>query len=199
MSVTDSYFENLFEHSDDPWSFKKRWYERRKRALTLATLPRQRYRSAFEPGCANGELSAELAARCDQLLVCDTSKSAVELARKRLAQLDNVQVLHARLPQQWPEAQFDLIVFSELGYYLDEHDLNLWIDRAVASLTDDGQLLACHWRPDIDGCPLTARVVHDRLSERLQMHHMVSHHEDDFLLDVWSRDATSVAAKEGLQ
>jgi SAM-dependent methyltransferase len=199
VSVDDSYFEQLFQESDDPWAFKKRWYERRKRALTLAALPRERYASVFEPGCANGELSADLATRCDRLLVCDTSHGAVALARQRLGAFSHVEVMQGRLPQQWPDARFDLIVFSELGYYLDENDLNSWIDRALASLTADGQLLACHWRPSIDGCPLDAERVHGILANRLQMHRLFSHHEADFLLDVWSRDPTSVAEKEHLR
>ncbi|WP_243247621.1 SAM-dependent methyltransferase [Pseudomonas maioricensis] len=199
MSVDDRYFEQLFQQSDDPWAFKLRWYERRKRALTLAALPRERYVSVFEPGCANGELSADLATRCDRLLVCDTNLSAVELARQRLAAFNHVQVMHARLPQQWPTARFDLIVFSELGYYLDETDLNRWIDHALASLTEDGQVLACHWRPAIEGCPLDAQKVHAILADRLDMTRLVSHHETDFLLEVWSRDGTSVAEKEKLR
>jgi len=39
---------------DDPWGFTHRWYERRKRALTLASLPRERFARAFEPGCSVG-------------------------------------------------------------------------------------------------------------------------------------------------
>ncbi|GFM88460.1 methyltransferase [Pseudomonas cichorii] len=199
MSVTEQHFDELFRDNDDPWAFKQRWYERRKRALTLAALPHERYASIFEPGCANGELSAELAGRCEHLLCCDTSNLAVELARQRLASFSHVHVLHARLPQQWPEGQFDLIVFSELGYYLDLEDLHQWIDCALASLTPDGQLLACHWRPDIEGCPLNADRVHQVLDERLQAHRLFSHHEADFLLDLWSHDQTSVAAREKLR
>lgn len=199
MSVDDSYFERLFQESDDPWAFKKRWYERRKRALTLAALPRERYASVFEPGCANGEFSADLATRCDRLLVCDTNRSAVELARQRLATFTQVEVMHGRLPEQWPDGRFDLIVFSELGYYLDEQDLNSWIDRALASLTDDGQVLACHWRPQIDGCPMDAQKVHAILAARLEMPRIFSHEEADFFLDVWSRDERSVAERENLR
>ncbi|MFJ4143087.1 class I SAM-dependent methyltransferase [Pseudomonas sp. NPDC089734] len=198
MSVTSHYFDGLFQNSDDPWAFRQRWYERRKRAMTLAALPRERYTAIFEPGCANGELSVELAGRCEHLVCCDTSRRAVNLARKRLASLSHVDVLHASLPQQWPAGQFDLIVFSELGYYLDRQDLHRWIDRALASLTPSGQLLACHWRPAIDGCPLNARQVHGILAERLQMHRLLTHREDDFLMDLWSHDATSVAALEKL-
>lgn len=198
-SVADDYFDQLFENNDDPWAFKQRWYERRKRALTLAALPRERYARIFEPGCANGELSAELATRCDRFVGCDTAAAAVELARTRLADFPRAQVLQARLPQQWPEGRFDLIVFSELGYYLSLNDLNSWIDRALGSLTDDGQVLACHWRTPIDGCPLTAEQVHDTLQQRLGLHRAFSHQESDFLLDVWAREPLSVAQKEGLR
>ena len=199
MSVADSYFDELFQASDDPWAFKQRWYERRKRALTLAALPRERYAAIFEPGCANGELSADLATRCDRLLACDTCLPAVELARKRLSTFSHAHVIQARLPQQWPAERFELIVLSELGYYLDEADLNLWIDHALSSLTDDGQLLACHWRPAIEGCPLNAEQVHQILQQRLQMPRLFSHEEPDFLLDIWSRDSESVAEKELLR
>ena len=66
-----AYFDAMFAKSNDPWKFRSRWYERRKRALTLACLPSARYAHGFEPGCANGELSACLATRCDRLLVSD--------------------------------------------------------------------------------------------------------------------------------
>ncbi|MBX8509180.1 class I SAM-dependent methyltransferase [Pseudomonas cichorii] len=199
MSVTEQYFDEIFRDNNDPWAFRQRWYERRKRALTLAALPRERYTAIFEPGCANGELSAGLAERCDHLLCCDTSTLAVDLARERLAPFQHARVLHARLPQQWPEGQFDLIVFSELGYYLDLEDLQRWIDCALASLKSGGQLLACHWRPDIEDCPLNAERVHEVLDERLKMHRLFSHHEDDFLLDLWSHDPASVATRENLR
>ncbi|NVZ50680.1 methyltransferase domain-containing protein [Pseudomonas sp. B6002] len=199
MSVATPYFDQLFAGNDDPWAFRQRWYERRKRALTLAVLTRPRYASVFEPGCANGELSAELAARCDRLLCCDTASAAVALAKTRLLGFPHAHVQQSRLPEQWPAGPFDLIVLSELGYYLDVEDLNRLIDQALASLTDDGQLLACHWRPVIEGCPQTAEQVHALLQQRLGMHRVVQHHESDFLLDLWSRDGTSVARHEGLR
>lgn len=199
MSVATPYFDQLFAGSDDPWAFRQRWYERRKRALTLAVLTRPRYASIFEPGCANGELSFELAPRCDRLLCCDTAQAAVNLAQARLRGFAHAQVQQSRLPAQWPTDSFELIVLSELCYYLDPDDLDLLIDRALASLTDDGQLLACHWRPAIEGCPQTAEQVHERLHQRLDMPRLVHHHESDFLLDLWSRNGTSVATHEGLR
>jgi SAM-dependent methyltransferase len=199
QSVGDGYFEHLFASSDDPWEFRQRWYEQRKRALTLACLPRQRYARIFEPGCANGELSAQLATRCDRLVACDTSTQAVELARERLADFPRAQVLQARLPQQWPDGRFDLIVISELGYYLSLDDLQQWIERALGCLTSDGQILACHWRAAIDGCPMDAEQVHQLLQQQLGMHRLVQHHDTDFLLDIWTMDSRSVAQLEGLR
>lgn len=199
MSVDDRYFDGLFNANDDPWAFRERWYEQRKRAITLAALPRAHYRAIFEPGCANGELSFELAPRCDRLLCCDTASAAVALARSRLLGFAHAQVQQSRLPEQWPAGQFDLIVFSELCYYLDADDLSALVDRARASLTDNGQVLACHWRPAIEGCPQTAEQVHTLLHQRLDMPNVCSHHEHDFLLDLWSRDGTSVATLEGLR
>ena len=132
MSVADNYFEKLYKGSEDPWSFRERWYEQRKRNLTLAALPRSHYGSIFEPGCANGELSARLAERCTQLLCSDTSAIALELAHNRLAHRSNVRLLQTRLPEQWPAGRFDLIVLSELCYYLDAQDLDRLIGRQTA-------------------------------------------------------------------
>jgi SAM-dependent methyltransferase len=199
MSVATPYFDRLFADNDDPWAFRQRWYERRKRALTLALLTRPRYAAIFEPGCANGELSVELAPRCDRLVCCDTAAAAVALAKTRLMGFPHAQVQQSRLRAQWPDGRFDLIVLSELCYYLDADDLTRLIDCALAALSDDGQLLACHWRAPIDGCPQTAAQVHALLEQRLAMPCVARHHDSDFLLDLWSRDGTSVATHEGLR
>ena len=144
-------FDALFEGQDDPWGFKTRWYEQRKRAITLAALPQPRYASAYEPGCANGELSAALADRCDQLLVSDGNTRALALARARLAALPHVRVLPAWLPAEWPPGRFDLIVISEVGYYLDTAALQDLAVRARQGLDEQGTVLACHWKAPIDG------------------------------------------------
>lgn len=196
MSVTDDYFEQLFDGNDDPWAFRQRWYEQRKRALTLASLPRRHYPSIFEPGCANGELSAELALRCDRLLVCDTSARAVALASQRLQGSPHASVMQGRLPHDWPQEPFDLIVFSEVGYYLDETDLRACIQRMRESLGENGQLLACHWRPAIDGCPLDAEQVHRMLADELGLPRISSHREADFVLEVFGRQRSSIAQQE---
>ncbi len=191
-------FDALFEASDDPWHFRERWYEARKRALTVACLPHARYASAYEPGCANGELSAALAPRCDRLLVTDGAAAAVALAARRLAAHAHAEVVQAWTPADWPDQRFDLIVVSELAYYLDGVALDRLIEKLGRSLQPKGVLVACHWRRTIEGCALNGDALHARLADGLALPLLSSLVEADFRLDVWSADARSVGEREGL-
>ncbi|MDE1008252.1 MAG: SAM-dependent methyltransferase [Paraburkholderia fungorum] len=200
MSSTAMYFDELYRSSDDPWHLREGWYEHRKRSLTLALLPRPRYRNAFEPGCANGELTAALASRCDALLAADLHETAVRLARERVTGLPQVCVEQRRVPQQWPTeaGPFELIVISELAYYLDAADLETLAARIAASLTPDGTLLACHWRRPFAEALASADAAHALFDARCGLSRLAHHDEADLLIDVWSYDARSVAQREGL-
>lgn len=198
MTSSECYFDALYADCDDPWGFRNRWYERRKRLLTIAMLPRERYRHAFEPGCANGELSAQLATRCDHLLASDLNETAVRLARERLGHLSNVCVERRSVPQAWPADQFDLIVLSELAYYLDDADLGRLTECIRCTLSVDGTLLACHWRRAFDEAPQTAARVHALLDTHCGLTRLARYEDADVLLDVWTRDTRSVAEHEGL-
>jgi SAM-dependent methyltransferase len=190
-------FDQMFRESDDPWAFRTRWYEVRKRTLTLACLPDRRYAHGYEPGCANGELSAALATRCDRLLASDVSARAVELARQRLVEFPHARVAQAQLPEGWPEGSFDLIVVSELGYFLDAQGVDEIGESARASLRPGGTVLACHWRRPIQGGSLDGDAVHERLAQRLGLAVLTELREADFILHVWSDDGRSVAEREG--
>jgi SAM-dependent methyltransferase len=196
VSLPADYFDELFADSDDPWAFRTRWYEQRKRDLTLAALPRQRYSRVFEPGCANGELSLRLAQRCDTLLCMDMSARAVELARGRLAPYPRAEVVEGCLPGDWPQGTFDLIVISEWAYYLEPAQFVQVIERIVSSLTPDGAVLACHWLHPIDGCPMQAHEAHALLDKHLSMPRTLRHEETDFLLELWSRQPGGIDLEE---
>jgi SAM-dependent methyltransferase len=200
MSSTTVYFDELYKSGDDPWHLREGWYERRKRSLTLALLPRPRYRNAFEPGCANGELTAELATRCDALLAADLHETAVRLARERVAGMPQVRVDQRTVPHEWPTdaGPFDLIVISEFAYYLDAADLETLAARIAASLTPDGTLLACHWRRPFAEALESADAAHALFDARCSLSRLAHRDEADLLIDVWSRDARSVAQREGL-
>ena len=196
---TPAFFDRMFAASDDPWQFKVRWYEQRKRALTLACLPKPRYASGYEPGCANGELSAELATRCDRLLISDGAQGAVELARCRVADLAHVTVDRRWLPEDWPDVHFDLIVLSEVLYYLDPDGLDRLGRLLRAALEAGADIVACHWRMPIQGCRLDGDGVHAVLAGLLDRPASWALADPDFRLDVWSQEQRSVATLEGLR
>jgi len=192
------HFDELFASSDDPWHFKARWYESRKRALTLACLPRARYESGYEPGCANGELSAALAERCNRLLISDGAAAAVVLAQRRVAAMPHVHAVQAWVPDEWPAERFDLIVISELAYYLNADALSGLAAKSRGSLVPGGDIVACHWRHPIAGCRLAGNGVHEALGRALGLPRVWSLVDPDFRLEVWSADPLTVAAREGL-
>ncbi len=192
--VSREYFDELYARDGDPWRLDERFYEQRKRATLLATLTRPRFRRAFEPGCATGLLTAELARRCDEVVAWDIAGVAVERARRRLATTRHVQVGVGAIPDEWPDGRFDLVVLSEVGYYCT--DLDALTARVEASLCDDGVLVACHWRHPAPMHPHSAGTVHAALGAG--RHLVVSHVEDDFLLQAWTRTGISVATAEGI-
>lgn len=198
MSIPASYFDQLFADSQDPWAFSERWYEQRKRDLTLASLPHQHYANVFEPGCANGELSRALAARSTRFLGMDICARAVALARARLAQCPQARVEVGAAPGDWPAEQFDLIVLSELGYYLDGDQWQQLVQQARHSLRPRGTLIACHWLHPIEGCALSGRQVHELLDQHLALPRLLRHEERDFLLEVWTADADTLSLEERL-
>jgi Nodulation protein S (NodS) len=199
MSLPASYFERLYAASPDPWSLASRWYESRKYALTVASLPRRRYRRGFEPGSSVGVLTQMLAERCDELLSVDIAASAVAATRRRVADLSHVQVAQLNVPREWPTGSFDLIVLSEVGYYLDRDGLGELIDRAVKSLDADGSLVAVHWRHPVADYPLGGDEVHAAIRGDDRLAQLAHHEESDFRLDVFVRaPLVSVATAAGL-
>ncbi len=198
-SLGQEFFDEFYGEKPDPWGFENRWYERRKRAITMACLPRARFRNAFEPGCSIGVLTADLATRCDEILATDISERPLVTARTRLAGVPGVRFEQRRIPGEWPAGKFDLVVLSEIGYYCGPGDLRVLAARASSSLTADGVLIACHWRHQVQEYPLRGDEVHRALLAEPGLAVLAEHEEEDFLLHVLTRpEAGSVARATGL-
>lgn len=197
-TLTSEFFDATYGRHGDPWGYTDRWYEERKRALTLAVLPDRRYRDVLEVGCGIGVLTAELAGRADHLLAVDVSPAAVERARTRVGDQPQVHVQVVDVTDGVPAGSFDLVVLSEVGYYLDRPTL----DRVLADLrtrvAPGGTLVACHWRHPVDAYPLTGDEVHRVLRRTTDLTLVAEHREKDLLLDVYSADPRSVAQRTGL-
>ena len=177
-------FDEVHAKEDDPWSYTTSWYERRKRALTLAALPEESYESGLEIGCSIGTLSEELAKRCDQFLAVDASSAALAQATERLSQFPSAEARHLTMPGEWPEGTFDLVVLSETGYYLSPDELTELLAHIEASTRPGGTLLLCHWRHPISGWELDAEAVHAMARNQPGWSTHGLYREKDFMLEV---------------
>jgi len=203
MSLDAAFFDDMYAAADDPWSMRSRWYERRKYDLTTAVLPRERYADGLEVGCSIGELTARLAGRCDRLTAWDTSAAAVARAGARLAGEPHVRVERASVPAA-PLPPVDLLVLSEVLYYLDPADLAALLGQVRTAVRPGGTLVAVHWRHPVAEYPQTGDAVHRALRTALSWPRVATHEETDLLLDCWVAApagdvrAASVAAAEQL-
>jgi predicted TPR repeat methyltransferase len=157
-SRAPDYFERLYDANPDPWDFETSRYEHEKYDATMAVLGGRRFCAALEIGCSIGVFSFRLAAHCDGLLAVDVVDSALARARTRCAALPHVQFESRRLPQDWPQQKFDLIVLSEVLYFLDTADIARVAALAAASLAPGGCALLVNYTEPVDE-PCTGDVA----------------------------------------
>ena len=161
MSTLPLYFESLYRHQSDPWNYETSPYELQKYAETLAALPRNTYQSGLEIGGSIGVLTEKIAPYCKALLSLDLSPTAQAKARARCLALPHVQFQIMQVPEQFPDQTFDLIIMSEVGYYLCEADLRKSKQQMLNALALGGHLLLVHWLERASDFQLSGEQVHD--------------------------------------
>ena len=185
-NTSRTYFESIYAANGDPWKFETSPYERRKYEATLAALPRERYVSAFEPGCSIGVLSSMLAPRCQRLLATDIVPRVLIQASDRLREHRHVRIEERAIPEGWPTDTFDLIVLSEIAYYFDEATLHDIMRLVVESTLVGAHVMGVHWRGQTD-YPLSGDRAHELIGRTQHLSPLVHLTGDQFVLDVWER------------
>lgn len=187
-SIEPDWFEKLYREKGDPWGFETSAYERAKYDDTLGSLPRPRYARALEVGCANGVLTERLAARCDALIAVDVSETALAAARARCVGARQVRFERRRMPAEWPDGPFDLVLLSEVVYYWDDADLALAGRRLCGALASGGDLLLVHWLGPTD-YPKSGDEAVDALRAALgdAVRPIAAERRDEYRLDLWRR------------
>jgi SAM-dependent methyltransferase len=150
MNDAASVFEALYAADPDPWHFATSPYERRKYRDTLQAIAHKKFRSGFEVGCSVGVMTAQLAGRCRRLLAIDVSENALRQSQRRCRGRTGVTLQHRSIPRQWPNQTFDLIVISEVLYFLDPQALVETADKVRRSLRRGGTLVLVNWTGPTD-------------------------------------------------
>lgn len=196
VSIRPAYFDMVYGANADPWGFETSDYEATKYDATLAALPRRRYRSGFEIGCSFGVLTQRLATRCNRLLAVDVVPEVLERARKRCRDQPQVRFALMETPRELPEAMFDLIVLSEVGYYWSVEVRTQARSALAERLLPYGHLILVHWTPWVHDYPQTGDQVHDAFMEDSgpsgPLRHLTHRREETYRLDLFERRPTSI-------
>ncbi len=186
-SLPPSYFEDMYRQDPDPWNFETSDYEALKYQTTIDCLSKARYANALEIGGSIGVLTALLARRCESLLSIDVSETAQEKAIARCQDLPQVRFKIASVPQDYPEEMFDLILLSEVGYYLSWNDLQKTQQLTLEHLNVGGHLLLVHWTLYAKDYPLTGDEVHDSFLQLDRLKHLEGLRKERYRLDLFER------------
>lgn len=187
-------FDRLYAEDPDPWRVATSWYERRKIAVTLAALRRERYDLAWDAAAGTGDLAAALADRCATVLATDASARACALTQARVAGLGPARVERSALPDR-PAGLADgpdLVVLSEVLYYLTDRQRRATYDLLTALAHDETEVVAVHWLGALDDAYVSGATAQRELDARLVADgwsRLVTHTDEEFGLALWSPTA----------
>lgn len=180
-------FEARYRADPDPWSYETSAYEHAKYRDTLAACGPGPFRRGLELGGSIGVFSALLAPRCRSLVTIDRAPTAVAAARRRLARMPGVTVRLGTIPRDIPALEYDLVVASEVLYYLSESELQATLGILRRRTPAGARVVAVHWRPAGPERPLTAADVHGALCDVDWLRPVRQADTADYLLGVWQR------------
>lgn len=188
-TLAPQYFEDIYDAHDDPWNFATSDYEAEKYAATIAALPHRHYDSAFEIGCSIGVLTARLAPLCKRLLSVDVNEKAIAQARERCRRMPQVRFEKIYVPKEFPAEDFDLIIVSEVGYYLSAADWKKTQEKITGHLRPEGIVVLVHWTHFVHDYPQNGNDIHESFAKEAagKFRHLHSNQTPDYRLDVWER------------
>ncbi len=138
-------FDRLYAESPDPWNFAGSPYERAKYSATLDALGDRMFDHVLEVGCSIGVLTRRLAPRARAILALDVAQAALDQASERCRDLAHVTFRRAMVPAEFPDGLYDLILLSEVLYFLDAPDVTRTATLAQAHLAPGGLVVLVNW------------------------------------------------------
>ncbi|MEK7949565.1 trifunctional glycosyltransferase/class I SAM-dependent methyltransferase/polysaccharide deacetylase [Luteolibacter soli] len=138
------HFEALFASGEDPWDYTND-YEQVKYEQTLSLLPDGPIPDALELACAEGHFTVQFAGRTGNLLAMDISQIALSRAAKRCSAFDHIRYGHCDLIRDEIPGMYDLVVCSEVLYYVGETgNLERVAEKIAAAIKPGGHFLTAH-------------------------------------------------------
>ena len=144
-------FDVYYLVKKDPWNYRTCELEQRKYRDILSLLPQAPIESALELGCAEGEFTRMLAPRVGTLTALDSSPTALKRARRSQPGQTPVAFQEMNILHQDPAGQFDLVLASEILYYMGNLEkISEVASRMLTWVKPGGHLMLCHMRSQSD-------------------------------------------------
>ena len=181
----------------DPYGGLRR-AERQRIERSVALLGGTGTERALEIGCGEGYGARLLAAAAKEVLAVDISDLAILRAKRLHRDCDNLFFARADLlSTAWAPGRYDLVLCSEVLYYLEPEDLEPARRKILDLLEPRGRLLLVHHRTladDTDGTmdkSFGAKTIHDAFarSPELEVEHDLL--EPDYRITLFRRARSS--------
>ncbi len=140
-TYTASRFNWLYYLNHDPFGVEHTPYERCKREALLRFIAQRHHTNALDLGCGTGIQTKRLAPYCDHILGVDFSAKAISLAKASCKDETNIMFTLEDIRifcggDKYPlYPKYDLLVCSEVLYYLDAHSLDAVIESFASIST----------------------------------------------------------------
>ncbi|WP_292960651.1 glycosyltransferase [Novosphingobium sp. UBA1939] len=144
----EAYWEGIFA-SKDPWDYRNNYealkYDQTIALITAVLADGQRFGDVLEIACAEGEFTRRMAPFSDRIVATDIAPLAVARAAQALKDLPNIACQQLDLLTDEPPGLYDLIVCSEVLYYLEDAEtLARFAARVSAHLKPGGRFVTAH-------------------------------------------------------
>ncbi|ACF14311.1 Methyltransferase type 12 [Chloroherpeton thalassium ATCC 35110] len=134
-------FNWFYKFSSDPFDLEKSDYEAHKFALVAKCVQEIHVKNALDIGCGTGVLTEKISHFCTHILGIDFSTEAIETAKNRCAGQSNIRFLAADIRAFQPPETYDLVLCSEVLYYVGEPDLEKFLGLLHVALSENGRLI----------------------------------------------------------
>ena len=184
-TTSADFFNAKYRQKTDPWDFSNSVYEQFRYDSITQLLEGHNYKQAFEPGCSIGVLTKRLSFYCQDVEATDISEVAIDAARVRCNELDNVLLYQASLKETLPRKSPDLLILSEIGYYFQPDEWAEKVGQLIALCQPSATIVACHWLGASKDHLMSGDEVHSAIEnqEALALTAQIRH--ENFRLDKW--------------
>lgn len=149
-------FEQKFEADPDPWQTWDSRYEASKRASLSKAIGAGRYGRGLEIAAGNGSNTPMIARKTRRLIATEGAPAGADLVREAVYGMPSVEVVLHDVADRLPAHAFDLIVISELLYYLGPKPFGMLAREVSRTLQPGGRLVLLH---HVENFPDRARLA----------------------------------------